>query len=203
MRSVMTFYTCKNLNKFREIEHIMPTGIKVSDAMLSRVVTAKPSQTILDASKIMKKEDVGSLIVVEGAKPIGIITREDIVSKVVAKNAPPSKMLIQEVMSKKLVTIPPDSDISEAARAMSKHKYERMPVVSMGRLIGILSAREIAKVAPAALEVMTEHLRIEEPQNFPANVQAGECEKCGNFSEELHNINDIWVCDTCKEESQV
>lgn len=181
----------------------MPTGIKVRDAMVSRVVTAMPSQTVLDASRMMKGEHVGSLVIVEGNKPMGIITREDIVDKVVTKNLQASNVLVGDVMSRNLVTTSPETDISEAARQMSKHKYERIPVVSMGRLIGILSAREIAKVAPAALEVMTEHLRIEEPQNFPGDVQAGECEKCGNFSEELHNINDVWVCDTCKEEGQV
>lgn len=181
----------------------MPTGIKVKDAMVSRVVTAVPSQTVLEASRIMKKEDVGSLVIVEGSRPISILTREDIVNKVVVKDMPASNVLIKDVMSNKLVTILPDSDISEAARIMSKHKYERVPVVSMGKLIGILSSREIAKVAPAALEVMTEHLRIEEPQRFDDAIQVGECEKCGNYSEELHNVNDIWVCGTCKEEGEV
>ena len=80
----------------------MPTGIKVKDAMVSRVVTAMPSQTVLKHRKKMKKEDVGSLVIIEGSKPIGILTREDIVNKVVAKNLSPSKMLIQDVMSKKL-----------------------------------------------------------------------------------------------------
>ena len=181
----------------------MPTGIKVKDAMVSRVLTGMPSQTILEASKAMKNERIGSLVIVEGSKPIGILTREDIVDKVVAKDLSPSSVLVRDVMSLKLVTVSPDTDISEAARVMSKNKYERVPVVSMGKLMGILSSREIAKVAPAALEVMTEHLRIEEPQRFDVSVQSGECEKCGNFSEELHNVNDIWICDTCKEEGTV
>ena len=181
----------------------MPTGIKVKEAMISRVVTARPSQTVLEASKIMKKEDIGSLVIVEGNKPIGIVTREDIVNKVVANDMPTSKTLLQDVMSKNLVICPPDCDISEAARLMSKHKYERIPVVSMGKLVGMISAREIAKVAPAALEIATEHLRIEEPQNFEEETQEGECEKCGNYSEELYNINDLWICGSCRDESEV
>jgi Zn finger protein HypA/HybF involved in hydrogenase expression len=86
---------------------------------------------------------------------------------------------------------------------MSKHKYERVPVVSMGKLVGIISAREIARVAPAALEIATEHLRIEEPESFEEETQEGECEKCGNYSEELHNVNDLWICDSCKDEGEV
>jgi CBS domain-containing protein len=180
----------------------MPTGIKVKDAMVARVITAKPSQNVFEASKIMKKENVGSLVIVEGSNPIGIVTREDIIDKVTSKNMLPSKVLLKKIMSKELITCPPDCDISEAARMMSKHKYERIPVVSMGKLIGIISTRELAKVAPAALEIATEHLRIEEPEKIIEETNEGECELCGNYSEELHNINDKWVCDACKDEAE-
>jgi len=180
----------------------MPTGIKVKDAMINRVITGRPSQTVLEGSKIMKKEDVGSIVIVESNKPIGIVTREDIVDKVSAKDMLPSKVLLKDIMSNKLITCPLDCDISEAARLMSKYKYERIPIVSMGKLVGIISAREIAKVAPSALEVLTEHLRIEEAPQIIEETNSGECELCGNYSEELHNINDIWVCDSCKEEAE-
>jgi CBS domain-containing protein len=180
----------------------MPTGIKVKDAMVTRVVTARPSQNVFEASKIMKKEDVGSVIIIEGSDPVGIVTREDIISNVTSKDLLSSKVLLKDIMSKNLITCPPDCDISEAARIMSKHKYERIPVVSMGKLAGIISTREIAKVAPAALEIATEHLRIEEPEKIIEETNEGECELCGNYSEELHNINDRWVCDSCKDEAE-
>jgi len=179
----------------------MPTGIKVKDAMVTRVITSKPNQTVLDAAKIMKKEDIGSVIVVEGTKPIGIVTREDIVNKITSEDKLASKTLLKDVMSKNLVSCPPDCDISEAARLMSKHKYERIPIILLGKLVGIISAREVAKVAPAALEIMTEHLRIEEPLQITEETNSGDCELCGNYSEELHNINDKWVCDSCSEEA--
>jgi len=180
----------------------MAIGIKVKDAMVARVVTAKPSQTVLYASKVMKKEMVGSIIICEGNDPIGIVTREDIVDRVSAKNLLPSKIFLKDIMSKTLVACPPDCDISEAARLMSKNKYERIPVVSMGKLIGIISTREIAKVAPAALEIATEHLRIEEPEKITEETNEGECELCGNFTEVLHNVNDKWICDACKDEAE-
>ncbi len=179
----------------------MPTGIKIKDAMVARVITARPNQTVLEAAKIMKKEDVGSVIICEGNKPIGIVTREDVVNKITAEDKLASKVPLKNIMTKDLVTCPPDCDISEAARLMSKHQYERIPVVFLGKLVGIISAREIAKVAPAALEIMTEHLRIEEPLQILEETNAGDCELCGNYSEELHNINDRWVCDNCKEEA--
>ena len=179
----------------------MPTGIKVKDAMISRVITGRPNQTVMEGSKLMRKEDIGSLVICEGNKPVGIVTREDIVNKIAAKDLLASKILLKDIMSKNLITCPPDCDISEAARLMSKYQYERIPVVSLGKLVGIISAREIAKVAPAALEIMTEHLRIEQPPPVFEETNAGDCELCGNYSEELHNVNDKWVCDSCREEA--
>lgn len=180
----------------------MSTGIKVKDAMVSRVVTARPSQTVFEGSKLMRKEGVGSLIICEGNKPIGIVTREDIVDKITAKDLQASKMTLKNIMSSSLIYCAPDCDISEAARMMSRYKYERIPVVSMGKLIGIISTREIAKVAPAALEIATEHLRIEVPEKIEEETNEGECELCGNYSEELHDVNDKWVCDACKDEAE-
>jgi len=179
----------------------MATGIKVKDAMVPSVVTASQNQTVLEASKMMYKEDVGSLIVLEGDRAIGIVTREDIINKAIAKDIQPSSITIKDIMSNNLTACTPEDDISYAARLMSKNRYERIPVVSMGRLVGIISTREIARVAPAALEAMTEHLRIDSPGSFKDEVnEGGECEKCGNYSDELHNVNDVWICDSCKDE---
>lgn len=179
----------------------MTTGIKVKDAMLSRVVTARPSQTVLEGSKLMKKEDVGTVVICEGKKPIGIVTREDVVDKVASKDLQTSKVLLKDIMTSPVVAASPDEDLSNAARTMTKHGYERLPVVSLGKLVGIISDREIAKVAPAAIEILRERLLIEEPPQIIEEANSGDCELCGNFSEELHNINDRWVCDSCKEEA--
>jgi CBS domain-containing protein len=181
----------------------MSTGIKVMDAMISEVVTGTLDQTVLDGAKIMKKDDIGSIIICKNDKPIGIATREDIINEVVAESRLPENVLLSEIMSKNLVTCTPDCDISEAANLMSKHQYERLPVVSMGKLVGIISTREIAKVAPAALEALTEHIRIEEPKALEDEKEdestEGICDSCGNTSDELFNINDNWVCESCKE----
>ena len=181
----------------------MPTGIKIKDAMVSKVITAAPTQTVLEATRTMKKDDVGSVIIIDNGKPVGIVTREDIINKVTSEDKQPSKMLLKDVMSNTLVTCDPENDISDVAKVMSKHGYERVPVVSEGKLVGIISAREIASVAPAVIEVLTEHIRIEEPQHIDKDVMADECELCGNFSENLHMANGKWVCDNCKEEAEL
>ncbi len=178
----------------------MTLNLKVKDAMVTPTITGTPEQTIEEAAKKMRENNVGSLIIISDGIPVGIITREDIVNKVTAENKIPSKILVREIQTNSLVTCSPETDISEAALTMSKYRYERLPVVSEGKLIGIISTREVAKVAPAILEIATEHLRIEEPPQILLEKTGGECEVCGNYSDILQQIEDQWICDKCKDD---
>jgi CBS domain-containing protein len=181
----------------------MPTGIKVKDAMVKQVIIAKPLDSVCAGAKVMRKRDVGSLIICDNNKACGIVTREDIVNKIVAKDLKCSEVLLKEIMNTVLVTATPDADIAEVAKLMSKHGYERIPVVDKGKLVGIISTREVAKVAPAAIEILRERLLIAEPERFTEDeFTEGECELCGNFSAELRNVNDKWVCVNCKGEAE-
>ncbi|MBU5557682.1 MAG: CBS domain-containing protein [Candidatus Aenigmatarchaeota archaeon] len=179
----------------------MPTGIKVSEAMVSRVITARPSQTVMEGSRLMRDEDVGMLVICEGNRPVGVVTREDIVDKVTALDKQASKVTLKEIMGSPVVTCSPDDDLADAAKVMVKHGFERLPVVRMGKLVGLISDREIAKVAPAAIEILRERLLMSEPPPTIEEFNSGDCELCGNFSEALHLINDRWVCDSCKDEA--
>lgn len=178
----------------------MTTGIKVKDAMVSRVITIRPGQNIKEAAEMMAKEDVGLLVVVEGQKPVGVITREDIITRVVAMGITPSDKTVKEHMESPMIAAEPDEDLADAARRMVQHGFERLPVVSMGKLVGLISDREIAKVAPAAIEILRERLTIPSEPEIVEELNEGECQTCGNYSGTLHNIDDKWICDECKDD---
>ena len=182
------------------------TGIKVKDAMVSKVVTANPSDSAFSAAKIMKEEDVGMLIVLEGKRPAGVVTREDLINKIVVLKKDFEKVKLKEIMNSPIATISPDEDMSDAARIMSQRGLKRLPVISMGKLVGLISYRDVVKVAQAAVEILRERLMREEEPESEAEEQkteptAGECELCGNYNETLRNVNDRWVCSECKEEA--
>ena len=183
----------------------MTTDIQVKDAMIKKVLTATPGQTIHEASKMMKDQDVGSLIICEGKKPVGIITREDIVLKVAAEDKKSSEVKVKDIMTTNLVTITPEDDLADAARMMTKYGFERLPVVSLDKLIGIISDREIAKICPAAIEILRERLMLKDGDDIGEKsvieTTSGDCELCGNYKEVLKNIGGKWVCETCKEEA--
>lgn len=180
----------------------MEGEIKVHEIMSNRVISCGPNTTVADAARKMREEDVGSIIIVESKRPIGIVTREDITNRVAAEDKQPSKVLVKEIMTSPVVTVSPDETIIEVAKKMNKYGYERMPVKELGKLVGFISVRDILRVSPALLDYLRERLEETKPPEIREEFNAGHCELCGNYSEQLHYVNDRWVCDTCKEEAE-
>jgi len=179
----------------------MPTNIKVSDAMITEVVKGNPNLNTQEVAQIMKDKDVGMIVICENEKVAGVVTREDIVEKVAALNKTASEVSVKEILSKDVVSVTSDEDLSTVSKIMVKYGYQRIPVIENGKLVGLISDREIVKIAPAAVEILIERLNMTEPSSMVDETTSGECELCGNYSSFLKNINDRWVCNNCKEEA--
>ncbi len=116
---------------------------RVRDKMVSSVVTIEPGTGVVDAAKRMIEEEKGPLPVVEGERPVAIVTDRDIIAHVVAEGRDPRSMTVRDIASHELVTIGPDEDISEARRLMDEHELDRILVVEDDRLVGIISEADI------------------------------------------------------------
>jgi CBS domain-containing protein len=116
---------------------------QVRDRTVSSVVTIEPGTGVVDAAKRMIQEEKGPLPVVEGERPVAIVTDRDIIAHVVAEGRDPRSMTVHDIASHDLVTIGPDQDISEARRLMDEHELDRILVVEGDRLVGIISEADI------------------------------------------------------------
>ena len=116
---------------------------QVRDLMVSDVVTIEPSTSVVDAAKRMIQEEKGPLPIVEGDRPVAIVTDRDIIAHVVAEGRDPTKMTVDEIASQELVTIGPDKDVDEARQLMAQHELDRILVVEDDRLVGIISEADI------------------------------------------------------------
>jgi len=130
--------------------------MQVRDVMNTDVVTAEWGTPIGQVAKLMVDEDVGSVVIVEGGKPVGIVTDRDLVVEHLAKGHTQDHA-VAEAMSgggpfSGLVTIAPDLDVLEAAQELGRHKVGRLPVVEGDRLVGILSAGDLAGQLRKALD---------------------------------------------------
>jgi CBS domain-containing protein len=111
--------------------------------MVSSVVTLEPGTGVVDAAKRMIQQEKGPLPIVEGERPVAIVTDRDIIAHVVAEGRDPTKMTVDDIASYELVTIGPEQDIEEARRLMDEHQLDRVLVVEDDRLVGIVSEADI------------------------------------------------------------
>ncbi len=116
---------------------------QVRDLMVSSVVTIEPGTGVVDAAKRMIQEEKGPLPIVEGERPVAIVTDRDIIAHVVAEGRDPKSMTVDNIASQDLVTIGPEQDINEARRLMDQHELDRILVVEDDRLVGIISEADI------------------------------------------------------------
>jgi CBS domain-containing protein len=126
----------------REVEGVMSMP-RVRDRMVSGVVTIEPGTGVVDAAKQMIQEEKGPLPIVEGERPVAIVTDRDIVAHVVAEGRDPKSITADDVASHELVTIGPEQDTSEARRLMDEHQLDRILVVEDDRLVGIISEADV------------------------------------------------------------
>jgi len=106
------------------------------------LVTAVKTATVKDAALQMKRQNVGSLLVVDGTRLIGIFTERDALFRVVAGGRDPATTTIAEVMTPQPQTIHPDEPFLHALRIMHEGKFRHLPVVEFDRPLGLVSVRD-------------------------------------------------------------
>jgi len=108
-------------------------------------VSIEDNPSALDVAKLMAKNKVGSVVVVD-SRPVGIITERDILKKVSAENKSAQEVPARSIMSSPLVAIKAIDSIDTAAQAMVKHKVKRLVVLEEdGSVAGVLSTSDITK----------------------------------------------------------
>lgn len=139
--------------------------MKLEDLQGKPAVMISPDATILEAAELMDRTATGSLMVVDDGNLVGIVTDRDIVVRGVARRAPGDGR-IDSVMSTEVVTIDGAADLRDACRVFAKHAIRRLPIVSDGKVIGIVTVddlfftlvNDLADVArPVTAEVLFGH----------------------------------------------
>jgi CBS domain-containing protein len=172
--------------------------LPVKNIMKTRVITAGPEVNVSDAAKIMTNNRVGCLVVMKNRRPVGIVTDDDIVG-VVARGKNPRHVRIRDLpLRKKFVTASPEEGVTEVTKKMIKNGIKRIPVVGNGKLMGIISDKEILLVSPELLDVLSEKLKARvEAVARPDRTISGICEECGEYSDNLVNVAGSWLCEDC------
>jgi CBS domain-containing protein len=173
--------------------------IYVEEVMSRKPRIGTPEMTVRQAATLMKQEDVGSLIIIENEEAIGMLTERDLLEKIVSEGRSASRTKVGMVMTQPLVTVGPRETITNAARMMATLKLRRLPVISRGKLIGILTENDVLKLSPSLIELTREwsQLGVRGKKCGGPSVTSGYCENCGAFSSELIVNGSELFCAEC------
>jgi CBS domain-containing protein len=116
----------------------------VRDAMTEDPRSIGASASVVEAARVMREEDIGSLPITDNEQLVGLITDRDITTRVVAEAADPTATAVGDVYSRDIVSVEPDKELEEALRLMARHQVRRLPVVENGRLVGIVAQADVA-----------------------------------------------------------
>jgi CBS domain-containing protein len=109
------------------------------------VFTVGSDETVFDAIRKMAEQDIGSLIVCEGTKPIGIITERHYARNVFLKDRALPSTRVGDVMETPVLVVRPDLTTEECMAVMSDKRVRHLPVIDQGKLIGIISIGDLVK----------------------------------------------------------
>ena len=123
----------------------MTTVKHVLDKKGNDVHFIHPGASVFDALKLMAENDIGSLVVLEDDKLVGIITERHYAREIVLKGKTSSGTLVRDIMSTKVICARPDQSVEECMAVMTARAVRHLPVLEQGRLVGIVSIGDMVK----------------------------------------------------------
>jgi CBS domain-containing protein/acyl dehydratase len=125
----------------------MLVSLTVRDVMTEDVLTIPPDATAAAAAETLSTNHVGSVVVQDGGRPVGIVTESDVVD-LFADRADPDETLVSAFMSEDLLVVGPDEPLERAAELLGEHDYRRLPVVEGEDLVGIVTVTDLSYYLP-------------------------------------------------------
>ncbi len=179
--------------------------IAVKEVMSRNPAIVKEDMTIKEAANLFKNRGISTLIVEEHGDYVGIVTDRDLVTKILAEGNDPESTTVGEIMSHPVIMISSEESISTAARVMSGRRIRKLPVISNGKIVGILSENDIVRIAPDLVVLAKEYSTIKmngdihHGHHESKEYIAGRCEACGQYSLRLRYGHGMLLCPECYE----
>lgn len=183
---------------------LMKTGYRVADAMTVNPVMLSKDISLQKCAKLMEKKHVGAVLVGDKENIEGLLTEQDIVRKIIGKGINPLEKNVGDFMERKLLRIKPEEDIFDALIIMRNKNIRHLPVFEGKKFKGLLTIKDILKIQPNLFNFMVEKFELKEEKRkptFESREKEGICNICGNYSEEVFNVDETLMCKKCKKES--
>lgn len=132
------------------------------------VFSSTSTATIAEAVAEMNRHRVGSVLVIDGGRLVGIFTERDVLRRVVGAGVDPKTAKVADVMTPGVITISPAATIEETMVLFTEKRCRHLPVVEGGRIVGTISIGDITRWVADANRAEAEHLKNYITGGFPA-----------------------------------
>ena len=193
----------------------MERDVSIRDVAAREFVGVSESDSVLSTVRLMHEEGVGSVLVLRGSTPVGIMTERDVL-EMVATGTDPESASVEEVMSQPVITMAASRPLADAAETMSREEIRNVVVTDDTddeETVGLLTERDVIEAAStlqasrsldadASIEgVATAATPVESEATLPEDEYGsqGVCELCGALTDALHDSNGQLVCSDCRQ----
>jgi CBS domain-containing protein len=107
--------------------------------------TISPAATVYQAIQMMSEKNIGALPVVDGTRLVGMISERDYMSKVALHGKSSRETPVSDIMTREIVTVGPDQNISSCLEIITEHRIRHLPVLDGDDLLGIISIGDLVK----------------------------------------------------------
>jgi CBS domain-containing protein len=126
----------------------------------SDLVTIKPTASLVTAAKVLAERRIGALVVTDTAERVaGILSERDIVRALAERGPDALHESLDQAMTRRVVTCTEAMTVSEVMKRMTTGKFRHLPVVKLGRLVGIVSIGDVVKYRLATMQHESESMR--------------------------------------------
>src|SRR5262249_2429783 len=132
--------------------------------------SVRPTESVLAALQLMADHGIGFLVVLDGARLVGVMSERDYARKVILRNKSSKDTTVRDIMTESVVTVTPEHTVPQCMALMDKHGFRHLPVVENGAVIGVLSIRDLLKATVAHHERLIRELETELVTTLNPNV---------------------------------
>jgi CBS domain-containing protein len=109
----------------------------------SATLTVPPEMTVAAAAEVLIRNQVGSVLVMDGGRLVGIFTERDILRRVVGERRDPATTKVADVMTRDLVVMRPTASAIDAMKVIAEKRIRHVPVVDGGKVLGVVSQGDL------------------------------------------------------------
>ncbi len=124
-----------------------PMMQRVADILRARpdpvVYTIEPTASVLDAMGLMADKRIGALVVIEGGQVVGIVTERDYARKIALQSRVSRTTPVRDIMTSAVIHVRPDQTSEDCMTLMARNHLRHLPVIDGGRLVGMISIRDL------------------------------------------------------------